>query len=203
MKHSSKLLGNIKPGLLFILSAPAGTGKTTLIEMLTAEFPCVVKNISYTTRQPRSNEKNGIDYHFISSSEFEKKIASDTFLEYVRLFDASYGSSRETVKKQLAEGKHVVLVIDTQGALQLKGKIDAVFIFLLPPSLEELEKRLIDRRTEAPEMIRKRLERAKKEILASVSYDYKIVNENLDSAYQVLKSILIAEEHRNRERGNQ
>lgn len=192
-----KLLGNCQKGLLIILSAPAGTGKTTLISMLKEEFPSVIApSISYTSRVPRRNEIDGQHYHFISKEEFEKKISQGEFLEYVHLYGEYYGTSKQWVEKQLQTGKHVFLVIDTQGAKQLKGKVPAIFIFVKPPSLEELRKRLHKRQTETPEKIEQRLSWATKEIAASPFYDYLIVNERLPVAYQVLRSILIAEEHR-------
>ena len=114
-----KLLGNAKRGLAFIVSAPAGTGKTTLVQMLTDEFPCVVANISYTTRQPRGDEVHGRDYHFLTVAEFEEKIVAGDFLEHVELYNNYYGTSRRWIESQLDAGKHVVLVIDTQGAALL------------------------------------------------------------------------------------
>lgn len=191
-----KVLGNSDNGLLFVLSAPAGTGKTTLTHLLTKEFPCVVQSISCTSRKPRAGEVDGADYHFLEEKQFEDKIADGEFLEYVRLYDHYYGTSKKWVAEKLNEGKHVVLVIDTQGAFQLKGKIDAAFIFIMPPSLEVLKERLLKRRTESDEMMKKRLQWAAKEIEASANYDYIIINDKLDVAFQVLRSIFIAEEHR-------
>jgi guanylate kinase len=190
------LLGKRKEGLLFILSAPAGTGKTTLVEMLTAEFPSVISSISYTTRQPRPGEIHGQHYHFISESEFEAKIAASDFLEYVKLYDSYYGTSRQWVSDQQKQGKHVVLVIDTQGAKQLMGTFKGFSIFVSPPSLEALRERLSKRKTETPEMMEKRLAWAKIEMEDVKYYDYHIVNDDLSDAYQVLRSIVIAETHR-------
>ncbi len=194
---TQKLLGNKGKGLLFILSAPAGTGKTTLVDRLTLEFPCVVMSISFTTRQPRRGEVPGEHYNFVGREEFEKMVADGEFLEHVKLYDDYYGTSRKWVERQQNQGRHVVLVIDTQGAAQLNGLEQAVFIFVAPPSIEELRERLMTRSTESLEMINKRLAWAKHEMEASVHYDYLIVNDNLDVAYAVLKSVLIAEEHRN------
>ena len=114
-----KILGGLKKGLLFVVSAPAGTGKTTLVRMLCDEFDCVHESISFTTRPARANEVPGRDYFFISAPEFEKRIADDDFLEYAVVFDCYYGTSRSHVEQQLELGKHVILVIDTQGAMQL------------------------------------------------------------------------------------
>ena len=193
---AASLMGNLKKGLLFILSAPAGTGKTTLIQLLTRDFPCVVASISYTTRQPRSGEKEGIHYYFISKEEFIKRIEAGEFLEHVELYGDFYGTSRVWVEKQLEQGKHVVLVIDTQGAKLLKDKIEVVSIFVAPPSTTELERRLILRQTESEEGIGKRLSWARKEMESQKDYDYLIINDDLSNAYQILRSILIAEEHR-------
>jgi guanylate kinase len=191
-----KLLGNTKRGLAFIVSAPAGTGKTTLVQMLTAEFPCVVANISYTTRQPRGDEVNGRDYHFLTVPEFEEKIPAGDFLEYVQFNGNYYGTSRRWIESQLDGGKHVVLVIDTQGAALLRKKFPAVAIFVRPPSVIELKRRLEGRGTESIERIEERLELAEGELREVKYYDYVIINDNLEVAYGVFRSIFIAEEHR-------
>lgn len=192
----SSLLGPSKKGRCFIVSAPAGTGKTTLVQMLVDEFSSVVANVSFTTRLPRDGETEGKDYHFITRSDFEAKIASGDFLEYVQLYDNYYGSSKKWIIDKREEGKHVVLVIDTQGAIQLKGKIDAVYIFISPPSLDELRKRLSGRNTENPQTLDKRIAWASREMGEISRYDYMIVNDDLQRAYQVLKSIVVAETHR-------
>lgn len=196
MSNNHKLLGNHSHGLLFIVSAPAGTGKTTLVEMLTKEFSCVVRSISSTTRPKRSNEVDGVDYFFVSEDEFKKKVAEGQFLEHVTLFGDHYGTSRHQVEQQRAEGKHVFLVIDTQGALHLMGQVAATFIFILPPSFEELARRLQQRGTENYDTLAKRLHEAEREIATSTAYQYVIVNDKIETAYEVLKSIVIAEEHR-------
>lgn len=193
---STKLIGNNKRGLAFVVSAPAGTGKTTLVKMLTAEFPEVVASISHTTRAPRPGETLGIDYHFIGVGDFQKQIAAGDFLEYVELYGTYYGTSKKWVDQQLQKGKHVILTIDTQGARLLRGLFPAVFVFIAPPSRSELSRRLSERRTESEEALTKRLEWAEKELAASQEYDYRIINDELDVAYQVLRSIVIAEEHR-------
>lgn len=190
------LLGNCERGLLFIVSAPAGTGKTTLVEMLTEEFPNVVRSVSYTTRKPRAAEIDGVDYYFITKKEFEEKAAAGEFLEHVELYNTCYGTSRGWVEDKRSQGKHVVLVIDTQGGLKLKGKVEGTFIFIQPPSLEVLRGRLLKRNTETEEVIAERLAWAKKEMDDAAFYDYKIINDDLNTAYQVLRSIFIAEEHR-------
>ena len=166
--------------------------------MLSSEFDCVEKSVSYTTRAPRSEETPGIDYNFISLSEFEEKILKKDFLEYAKVFDHYYGTSKSLVETQRKKGKHVLLVIDTQGAIQLMGSYPASFIFISPPSIEELRRRMLIRQSETHSTLAKRLSWAEKEISLSTRYDYCIVNQDLQVAYQVLRSILIAEEHKNR-----
>ena len=192
-----KLLGTLPKGFVFILSAPAGTGKTTLVRMLSKEFSCIYESVSCTTRPIRPGEKEGEDYHFLSRQEFEEKIHQGDFLEHAEVFGYHYGTSQALVLKQQEIGKHVFLVIDTQGAMQLKKKkFPAIYIFLSPPSLEELKERLIKRKTEDMEVIDKRLSWAKDEMAMLDNYDYHIVNDNLNMAYAILRSIVIAEEHR-------
>lgn len=186
-------------GLIFVVSAPAGTGKTTLVKRLARDFNYVIPSISFTTRQPRSGEKEGLDYYFISKAEFENKIKAHEFLEHVELYGDYYGTSRKWVEEEQKKGHHVVLVIDTQGALKLKDKISAIFIFIEPPSLEELKSRLLLRKTEPLSVVEKRLACAEREIEQGKYYNYRIINDQIDAAYQVLKSILVAEEHRIRQ----
>lgn len=192
----SKRLGNLKQGLVFVISAPAGTGKTTLGQMLCEEFSCVTFSVSCTTRPPRPEEVDGVHYHFLSRAAFEEKIKAGDFLEYAEVFGNYYGTSKTFVQEAQNAGKHVILIIDTQGALQLKNKLPATFIFIQPPSLEELKVRLLKRQTESLEMIEQRLSWAYKELGMINHYDYTIVNDNLGIAYDVLRSVLIAEEHK-------
>ena len=183
-------------GELFVISAPAGTGKTTLVQMLKEAFPeRVTQSISCTTRKPRANEIDGYDYVFITEEAFEQRVKRGEFLEHATVFGHHYGTLKETVNKSLEEGKDVVLVIDTQGALALKKNVEATFIFILPPSLEVLEKRLTSRKTESPESLKKRLKWAEHEIEQAKHYDYTIVNDALDEAFEALKSIVIAKHH--------
>jgi len=194
---AEKLLGTLTKGIVFVVSAPAGTGKTTLVRMLLDEFPCITESISCTTRPIRPGEITDKDYHFLSEKEFENKIEAGEFLEHASVFGNQYGTLKSHVEKQQVLGKHVILVIDTQGALELmSAKHPAVFIFIRPPSLAELRARLFKRKTENIEHIEERLSWAKKEIETAEKYDYQIVNDNLHRAYDILRSILIAEEHK-------
>lgn len=183
------------------MSAPAGTGKTTLAEMVSRAFPSsVVQSISCTTRPPRPGEKDGVDYYFLSKLEFEEKILAGDFLEHAEVFGHYYGTLKRHVEEITSSGKHLLLVIDTQGAIQLQEKILATYVFIAPPSLVELERRLKMRQTDSDEVIRRRLDWAEREIQHADRYDYFIVNEHLHVAFEVLKSIVIAEEHKNQRR---
>jgi guanylate kinase len=191
-----KLLANRDKGLFFIISAPAGAGKTTLVNMLTKDFECVARSVSYTTRSPRIGEVDGVDYFFISEEDFKKKIEKGDFLEYANVFGSYYGTSKEFVEKKINENKHVVLVIDTQGAAKLREKGIGIHIFISPPDPETLKSRLINRNLDSESVIKKRLFFSQGEMEQAQFYDYEIVNDKLDIAYQILKSIVIAEEHR-------
>lgn len=196
---SEKVLGHLKKGLVFVLSAPSGTGKTTLVRMLTQESPHIVESVSSTTRAPRRGEVEGKDYFFITQQEFAQKIKEGEFLEHATVFGNSYGTLKESVLLEQEKGKHVILVIDTQGVLSLKEQnFEATYIFLSPPSTRELEQRLHRRETETQEVMQQRLDWAKEEMNRISYYDYHIVNDRLDNAYIILKSIIIAEEYRRR-----
>ncbi len=183
-------------GMFIVLSAPAGTGKTTLVKKLVENLPWVVASVSYTTRHPRSDEIEGVHYHFISRESFEKMIQAGDFLEFVEFCGNYYGTSRKWVEAMQQEGKHVVLTIDTEGGLSLKDKKDGIYIFVLPPSLKVQRERLESRGTESQEDIEKRLARTPKELRAAINYDYVIVNEDLEIACSALINIIIAEEHK-------
>jgi guanylate kinase len=200
---SDKILGNTNQKLLFIVSAPAGTGKSTLIDMILNEFPSEIgESCSCTTRPPRPGEISRQHYEFISIDEFEHKIAADEFLEYAKVFGNYYGTPRAEVDRLQKEGKHAVLVIDTQGALKIKETVPGIFIFISPPSLEELGNRLFKRRTENEEKRQERLLLAKQEMAKAHHYDYHIINDDLMVTYQILRSIFIAEEHKQKHKRN-
>jgi len=186
-------------GILFVISAPAGTGKTTLVDMLAREFEHVERSISYTTREPRNNEIEGFDYFFISKEEFEEK--KKDLLEHEEVFGEMYGSSKTFIEDRLNNGKHVIMVIDTHGAMNIKKKKECTTIFLSPPNIDELESRLQGRETESKKDIQMRLKRAKKEMEMIGNYDYHIVNNDLLTAYDVLRGIIYAEEHKTKRKG--
>jgi len=184
-------------GLLIVISAPSGTGKTTLCHMLLEEFPNMEFSISYTTRKPRPGELNGRDYFFVDRKTFERMIEEGDFLEWAEVYGNLYGTSKSQVLKALKEGKDILLDIDTQGALQVKKNFpEAVLIFILPPSLKELERRLKKRGTDDEETIKKRLQIAREEIRNALEYDYIVVNDILEVAFERLRSIITAEKCR-------
>ena len=191
-----KLLGNLKKGSFFIVSAPAGGGKTTLTRMLTKEFNSVIESVSFTSREPRKDEKEGIDYFFVSKEAFEKKIKDGDFLEHAKVFDHYYGTSKAFVEKNLFDKKHVVLVIDTQGAMKLKNKIECTYIFISPPSIDTLKERMKKRADIDEKEIEKRISWANEEMKQIPNYDYNITNIDLDISYEELRAIFIAEEHK-------
>ena len=187
-------------GLLFVVSAPSGTGKTTLCRAMERIFSDLHYSISYTTRPPRPGDQNGRDYHFISPEEFQKMIDEGQFAEWAEIYGHRYGTARATLEKVCHEGRDVILDIDGQGARKLREKnFPGVFIFLLPPSLPELERRLRKRRTEGKGAMEERLRKAKAEIAEARWYDYMIVNQELEKAKEQLKAIILAE-HCRRER---
>ena len=184
-------------GLLLILSGPAGAGKTTFARMLCdAEENCIL-SVSATTRPARGNETDGEDYFFLSKSEFKKSISAGAFAEYAEFSGNLYGTPREFLEKTLEEGRHVVFDIEVKGAAQLgEAYPEAVKIFLLPPKPEILVNRLLERKTDSREEVARRMEIARAEILHLKEYDYFIVNDNLETTFSAIQSILRAELHR-------
>lgn len=161
--------------------------------MLAEENPTVVRSVTCTTRPPRPGEKEGVDYYFLTEEQFQKKLAQGDFLEHATVFGNHYGTSKQLVEKELSQGKNVILVIDVQGADQLRGKVDAKFIFISPPNLEELKKRLVKRGTENTASLEKRLSAALQELEMISHYDYHIINDDLQTAFQQLKKIVLGE----------
>ncbi len=175
-----------------VLSAPSGTGKTTLAHLLVNSVSNLQVSVSYTTRPIRGNEREGVEYHFVSEPEFNEKIEQNAFLEWANVHGKYYGSSMEMTEKALGEGKDVVFDIDVQGGLQIKRALpSSILIFILPPSLAVLEERLRGRGTESEELIQQRLSAARSEIEIGLStYDYVINNEILDRALFDLTAII-------------
>ena len=184
-------------GRLFVFAAPSGAGKTTLVHAVVQKNQDELRfSISYTTRERRRNEANGVDYFFVGEREFKRLRDEGEFLEHAEVFDNYYATSRNQVEEHLAEGRSVVLEIDWQGAQQVRESMpECVTIFILPPSLEELERRLCNRRTDKPEVIRRRLRDAKSDMSHWDEFDHVIVNDNLDIAIDDLEAVLRGDEH--------
>jgi guanylate kinase len=180
---------------LFTISAPSGAGKTSLVKALTERKQSSIGvSISHTTREIRSGEADGVDYHFVSEDEFQQMMADDQFLEHAHVFDKSYGTARASVDAFLNSGKHVILEIDWQGARQVKQKMpDTVCIYILPPSREALEQRLIDRATDDRKTIESRMMQADREMSHYGDAEFIVVNVDFERALQDLESIIHAQ----------
>lgn len=187
-------------GNVFIISAPSGTGKTTILKRVIADMQNIAFSVSHTTRPPRSGEREGDDYFFVDRAAFEAMRMEDIFLEWAEVHGNFYGTSRNAMELSLSQGKDIVLDIDVQGARQLRKKMgkEAVFIFIAPPSLDELENRLRKRSTDSESVIQTRLQNARRELADINLYDYVMVNDLLENGVQVLRSIIIAERSRKR-----
>ncbi len=187
-------------GLLFVLSAPSGCGKTTIVKRVMAALPELVFSVSHTTREPRPGEVDGKNYHFVDESTFRQLSQQEptAFLEWAQVHGNFYGTSRDEVLRQQQLGKDVILDIDVQGTRQVQRNASPVTVFIAPPSLEELEFRLRKRGTESEETIALRLANAKEEMKAVDDYQYLIVNDRLEEAVESLRSIFIAERSRQR-----
>jgi guanylate kinase len=179
------------PGNLYIVSAPSGSGKTTLLQHLLRSFKDLKFSVSYTTRNARGGEQNGVDYFFTDRSTFSAMLDRGEFLEWAEFNGHLYGTSRSFVESQIEDGNDVILDIDVQGAQQIKSKIrEAIAIFVLPPSFAELERRLKTRMLEPEDVIHRRLEIAKGEILYYREYNYIIINDVLEKSIHLLESIV-------------
>ncbi len=185
-------------GLLLVISSPSGAGKTSLSRKLVEAEPDLTLSISATTRQPRAGEVDGREYHFTSRAGFQSMVDGGAFLEWAEVHEHRYGTPRAAVEHLLDEGRDVLFDIDWQGALQIRDKMpdDVVGVFILPPSMKVLADRLKGRASDAPDVIERRLGRAKGEIEKWAQYDYVIVNENFDPAYEELVQIYHAERMR-------
>jgi guanylate kinase len=184
-------------GLLFIVSAPSGTGKTTLVERLVQQLPGLRMSRSYTCRKARAGETDGVDYNFISRERFELMVAGGEFLEYADVFGNYYGTGAADTEATLAGGDDIVLVIDVQGARQVRNRgLDTVGVFILPPSAAILEQRLRGRSKDSEEQIRRRLEVAAQEVEECATYEYVVINDELETAVDRLRAIVLAERAR-------
>ena len=185
-------------GILYIISAPSGSGKSTLVNELRKFVPSLEFSISYTTRPPRGSEQNGREYYFIARDQFEKMIRNDEFLEYADVFGNYYGTAKSVLRQAAQRGNDLLLDIDVQGERQVKQKMpDAVSIFVLPPSRRELESRLrkrsLSENVHSEEVIRRRLDTARKEIENYPNYDYILVNDRLEQSVDRLQAIVLGE----------
>jgi guanylate kinase len=186
--------GSPRRGLLFVVSAPSGTGKTTVVERLVQVVPDLGMSRSYTSRDLRPGETDGIDYNFITRTRFEDMVRTDAFLEWAAVFGNLYGTCAEDAEHELAAGRDLVLVIDVQGARQVRQRCpDTVAVFVLPPSFEVLEKRLRGRSKDSEEAMQRRLQTARDEVAAFVEYEYVVVNDALEACVDRLRSIVLAE----------
>lgn len=182
------------PGNLFILSAPSGAGKSSLINALLAQHTDMQLSVSHTTRAPRPGETDGVHYHFVSVEQFKQLIAEGVFLEWAEVFGNFYGTSRHAIETELAKGRDVFLDIDWQGAQQIRPQVPGVLsIFILPPSVAELEKRLNNRGTDSAEIIAKRMAQAQSEISHVTEYDYVLINDDFQQCLQQFAAVVLSQ----------
>ncbi len=196
--------GRDRRGLLIVLSSPSGAGKTTLSRMLMNSDPAITMSVSTTTRPKRPGEEEGTDYHFVDDSEFDRLIEAGEFVEWAHVFGFRYGTPKAPVKDALRDGRDILFDIDWQGTQQLKAAMgeDLVSIFLLPPSLAELERRLRERGTDSEAIIRGRMSRADSEISHWPEYEYVLINEDAMRCLEQVRSIIDAERLRTRRQTN-
>ena len=181
----------IKKGKIFVISAPSGTGKTTIVRRILSDYPELVFSVSATTRKKRNHEVDGVDYFFISEEEFKKKIQNSEFVEWELFYDYYYGTFRNFIDNCINVGKSVILEVDVHGAVEIKRIYpDAILIYIAPPSLDELLIRLKKRQTENEEELKKRIERAKMELSHKDKFDYFIINNDLDTAIHEIKVLI-------------
>ena len=178
-------------GRLFVIAAPSGAGKTSLVRALMERIPSLAFSVSFTTRRPRPNEVDGRDYHFVTPGEFERKVGADEFLEHARVFDNRYGTGRAEVEAALAAGQDLILEIDWQGARQVRERMpEAIDVFILPPSREALEERLRNRRSDSPEVIARRLRDSVSEMSHWDEFRYVVVNDRFGQALEDMVAIV-------------
>ncbi|SDB25642.1 guanylate kinase [Desulfonatronum thiosulfatophilum] len=195
-------MSSARSGLLLVISAPSGTGKSTLIKRLRQEFPRLAFSVSYTTRPPRPGEENGRDYHFVSKEQFHQLQVDGSLAEWAEVHGNLYGTSQPAVQEMLNKGSDVLFDIDVQGARQLRQAFDyGSFIFLFPPSRQVLEQRLRGRGTEDSRSLNQRLANARRELEQAELFDTWIINDDLEQAYRDLRSVYLAEGLRSRYNG--
>lgn len=181
-------------GYIIVISSPSGGGKTTLCQRILADMPKAAYSVSVTTRPPRSGEHNGRDYHFVTRATFQRMISTRQLAEYAKVHGYFYGTPRKFLDAKIKLGYFPLLDVDVQGAVQLKKKYpDGIYIFLIPPTMRELARRLRERHTESPEDIKRRLKAAQKELQFANKYDYVVLNDDLNAAVDRVKTILEAE----------
>jgi guanylate kinase len=184
-------------GTLFVVSGPSGCGKTTLCEKLLKQSLGLVRSVSVTTRKARDGERHKRDYIYTDTADFKRRLSKNEFLEHAEVFGSYYGTPKRFIDRTLKRGKDVLLNIDIQGAAQIRQRTkDAVLIFIMPPSITELRKRLVGRLTDTRPQILKRLKIARREMKAIKRYDYYVINDNLREAVGILRHIIIASRHR-------
>ena len=189
-------MSEVRKGMLLVISGPSGTGKGTLIERLMKEDPTLVFSVSATTRAPRPGEIDGVHYHFVTNERYDELVAENAFVEYANVHGNRYGTLRSEVYERLERGENVVLDIDVQGALNvIASEKEKVSIFILPPSMQELRARLTGRGTETEEAVERRLHNAVWEISQKDKYQYKVINDDLESCLHTLQAIIEAEKH--------
>ena len=188
-----------RTGILFVISAPSGAGKTSICRKILQTLPGLHQSISYTTRPIRDGERDGVDYHFVSTDTFQQMVSDGAFAEWAEVHGNCYGTARASLEKAAAKGADILLDIDFQGAEQLRySGLDGVFIFILPPGIDELRRRLDTRNTDDERVIERRMKNAAGEIAEAVKFDYLVVNDVLESAADTIMAIMQAENARTR-----
>ena len=183
-----------KKGMIIIVSAPSGAGKTSICDALIKEDKNIVYSVSTTTRQPREGEKNGVEYYFVDDKKFKEMVKKNVFVEWAKVHNHFYGTSKNVLEQTINKGKDILLDIDVQGAVKIKKQYkDALMIFITTPTLKILKQRLIKRNKDSMEVIKTRIENAKKELTYMPKYDYLILNDKLDESIENAKSVICAE----------